>query len=243
MYFSIKTQYELDKILIITIPKSGTNLIERVFGLSNYYRRKIIRTLNEENIIDINNFSRLMGKLSTGNYMTSHLHFTEDYLKIIRNNKIKTIFLNRDPRDIAVSMTHYIYKTKKHHYYTFYRDIKKFDDRLTLTINGDEERDIKPLSYHLANFTKWLDKADIVIKYEEFFSESSTLNLKFLLSLLEQLRIPDKNYLYLLEKKLISVSSPTFRKGIVGDWENSFDEETYKQFNEKCAIYLDIYGY
>lgn len=233
----------VNKFLITSIPKSGTNLVERVFGLSKYYRRKLIRTLNQENLSNKFNFSRIIDNIRLGEYVVSHLHFSMYYLQEIQSKSVKTIFMIRDPRDLAISFTHYIYKTKKHPYYEYYSRIEDFNERLLLTIKGDEENNIYGLGYHLENFIGWLNHADYIIKFEDFFNKNNELNIEYIENLIENFSIPDNKFLAKLKKQLVSKSSPTYRLAKKGNWREYFDDSTLKYFNTKFAPYLIKYGY
>lgn len=129
---------EEPRILLISIPKAGTHLLERALCLHPRLYRKFVPTLHSGNIGQYGGLGNLLRALKPGQILVSHLHYSTERSKVIEEHGARCIFMIQDPRDIVVSRAHYVIQTKKHPYHFLLKG-KSLKERIQLGILGDPE--------------------------------------------------------------------------------------------------------
>lgn len=151
------------KVFVNAIPKSGTNLLQRLMELlgleydklgvaaslilgKNNFPKKIIRG----NILGNNPFivgydvevpisefwmKRRFKKISNGKYVSGHANFTEKIHKLLIDNCLKTIIIIRDPRSILLSNAKYFFKREDYYLYKLYKS-KDLSQRISIALDG-----------------------------------------------------------------------------------------------------------
>lgn len=182
------------------------------------------------------------------------------FLKSGLNNK--TIVLNRDGRDIMVSFYYHCLVKKP-------RVSEKEVDRITADLGITDIENIKEnlpsfIDYSFANKTyprfTWSDfvkqwhgnKSVVHTSYEALNEDAATEVQKILKGLGESSITMDKIKQVVDQfsfekqtnrKKGQADSSDFLRKGIVGDWENSFSQEARELFDHHAGNELILLGY
>ena len=232
------------KVLVISIPKSGTHLLERALCLHPQLYRKYQPTINNRNIVRYKNFSRL----KPGQIAVSHLYFNSGLQEMIRSCGIKHIFMIRDPRDIVVSQIFYASSRKNHRLHASFSSIKETNERLKLAIKGNDEQRIASIGRRMESYYGWLDSGGLIVRFEDLIggkgggdATSQTETLRTIFSYLE---IDNGTEIITsIGDKLFANRGPTFRKGTSGGWKEHFDDELTGLFNENTAAWMKKYGY
>ncbi len=98
----------LPRILSISIPKSGTNLIQRILTLHPQLYRRVIPTLGRRNKDTWQDWKQIFPKTKHGEIISSHFDYDPQLEHYLMNEAPhKLIFLARDPRDIVISDMYY----------------------------------------------------------------------------------------------------------------------------------------
>lgn len=155
------------KVLMNSLPKSGTNLLERVVQQIPYMHRRITPTLDDwsgEN----RNVVRKIQTLKKGEFMTAHLPAHAQLMELTCQLKIKTLFMVRDPRDIVVSHFNYVLTIDKSHpSHSYFKSLPNDEARLSAVINGVEGI-VQPIWKVLDVCQSWLDAEGVlVVKFED----------------------------------------------------------------------------
>jgi hypothetical protein len=233
----------LPKVLCVSLPKAGTHLIERAVCLHPRLYRRILPTLNPENV-GLRGLEGVLGRLRPGQVAVAHLPFEEAYPSLLEG--VKAFFVIRDPRDIAVSLAHYIGRRGDHPLHVAYRERPDLRARIELAILGDAEaRPPAPsLESVLAGFAGWLESGALVVRYEDLIGERGGGDPEAQERALE--RIYDHLGLEMpagLPGRIFSADSPTFRKGAIGQWREHFDAGLQAPFEQEAGRWMEVYGY
>ena len=230
------------RILLISIPKAGTHLVERALCLHPRLYRKFIPTLHSKNLERYGGLENLLRTLKPGQALISHLHYSPEQLKLIEQYDVRCIFVIRDPRDIVVSRAHYVARNREHPYHFLFEG-RSLKERIRLAIVGDPETGYVGIRERLERFAGWIDTSAFVVRFEQLARAESRPDA--LRSLYDYLGIElDRDRLSLIGKSLVSSASPTFRKGTVGGWKQAFDEEIRRLFEQAVdEALMKWYGY
>lgn len=242
------TNRDEPKILCISIPKAGTHLLERALCLHPRLYRKLVRTVEDRNLNDSDYVGRLFDNLKPGQIIISHLHYSSERLEAVRRNDIKTIFMIRDPRDVAISEHNFIRRNRGHYLHELFA--KQPDDisRLRLTILGDETSHYPPIAERLEHFKGWLTSACLVLRFEDLVGTRGgglpSRQKKLLDDLFAFLGLSlNAAEMQTVSNGLFSELSPTFRKGQAGGWKQELSEEILELFRKEAGETLISYGY
>ncbi|KPL57621.1 sulfotransferase domain-containing protein [Rossellomorea vietnamensis] len=236
------------KIIINTIPKSGTHLLlQLILGYMNKTEYRWI--LKEEEINDI----------KPGEVILSHLEYSDNAHRMMIDNNITMIFGYRDLRDISVSLVHFIVKNQYNHPMNPYltQHFPSHDQRLLAIIKGAKENPanpnspyvIPPIDYYAKNKIQWLKAKDVChVSFEDLRVSEKSLD-KSLKRIIEFLNEGQTNQTFLdtkinqMKKNINHSKSDTFRKGVIGDWKKEFNEHHKKAFKQIANGLLVQFGY
>ena len=243
--FARATQSGLPEVLCVSLPKAGTHLVERAVCLHPGMHRRILPTLNPENV-GPEGLGGVLAKLRPGQVLLAHLPFDAAYPALLGRDGVKTLFVVRDPRDIAVSLAHYIGGRDDHPLHFVYSARPDQRSRIELAILGDAEvrPPAPPLESLLAGFAGWLESGALVVRFEELIGARGGGKDD------AQARAVDDIYAYLgvkpgkrVAERLFSTASPTFRAGQIGQWREAFDPELEALFEREAGRWMEVYGY
>ena len=237
----------LPKIISISIPKSGTNLIQRILTLHPQLYRRTIPTLGRRNHDLWKNWQTIFPKTKPGEIISSHFDYDpelEQYL--INDASLKIIFLARDPRDIVISDMYYILKRPDHGYHKELKAMKSESEMLSALILGTDT--IRPIDKQIKRFTGWISPQAFYAKFEDLVGEGGGGNNN------TQKNTIDDLYSYLgitlspelldfISKNCRSAKSQTFRKGTINNWKQHFNEDIKTDFKNKAGDLLIQMGY
>lgn len=165
------------------------------------------------------------------------------------------IFLYRDPRDIAVSLYHFLTKPREqflrrsgalqiHPLNPYFMSLSSDSERLLKVIKG------APILNNINDFVMpyagWLEMPNVIpIKFEDLVgpkgdgSYEKQLNTIWKLQLM--LHIPGRPLDF--AKKAFDDTSPTFRRGKIGSYLDEFSEEHINLFKSLPNTFMEKYGF
>ncbi len=119
-------------IVVNSIPKSGTNLLLNILlSIPKTYRSSDYSLAGSYKEKD--RMQYILGQISdleNGAVISGHVPFFNEYADWLENKNLKQIFIYRDPRDVSVSLYHYIMeKTPKHDYYDMMATLESDENR------------------------------------------------------------------------------------------------------------------
>ncbi|QQE80037.1 sulfotransferase domain-containing protein [Alicyclobacillus sp. SO9] len=95
------------KVLIVSIPKGGTNLLMQVIlGIPGMVRTR-------HNMLT----KAAKNGISAGEMGVMHLPYAPQFERALLDNNVKILFISRDLRDVTVSMMHFILSKFPSHFF------------------------------------------------------------------------------------------------------------------------------
>ncbi|ABZ83411.1 sulfotransferase domain family protein [Heliomicrobium modesticaldum Ice1] len=239
------------KVLVNSIPKAGTNLLTTCINSIKALRYSGYHVEHEEP----HQLITIFDSLRKGQYVSSHLYPTYTNVNIVEKNKFKTLLMVRDPRDVVVSWVNYATK-KEYVRYTDYLIRLKDDHQRLLTGISGVSRDQCSKRYGqedigtvFREYLKWNNyEYNLMVRYEDLIGPEGNGSKEKQIQQIEKvlrhlgITIPNEQIL-VISNKVFNVDSPTFRKGIIGDWKNHFSDEHKKAFKEIAGDVLITLGY
>jgi hypothetical protein len=237
-----------NRVLAISVPKSGTHLVERILCLCPGYYRRLIRKIHVGNIGEYGDLDVLLPKLGAGQILTAHLYHSEARASAIRTNGVKGLFLYRDPRDVLISSVHYIARLEKHGYHEAMRDCTTLRERLLMRLKGRPEHNMGPLATMLDGHKGWLAEDVLSIRFEDLIGArgggDNARQREVIARIWNVLGLPpDPMAIERIAERAFSSVSPTFRKGSTGQWRDVFDDEIRDAFKKYAGWTVIDYGY
>jgi sulfotransferase family protein len=126
------------KVLSVSIPKSGTLLVEWALCLHPRLYRRILPTVKSTDLQRWVNLDHLLCRLRPGQVVVAHLPYEPGYRETIARRGASALFLIRDPRDVVVSEAHYVASTPSHRAHEVFARQPTLRDAHLLVIRGDK---------------------------------------------------------------------------------------------------------
>lgn len=236
------------RVLINSIPKAGTHLLETAlehYSLLRNAGRRTISSWEEPNEATLNTL-RTVGK---GQFLNGHLCAHSSLFEIVRGESIKVLFVIRDPRDVVVSHFKYVTGMDRTHWaHEHYAKLETDHDRLMASIVG--VADIKPsIGEVLRRFQPWMDLDEVLVcRFEDLIGpsgggdEQRQHNILARISAHIGISMSDKELSY-ISGRVFSSKSSTFRRGEAGGWTRYFEEDHIRAFKRVAGKELIAYGY
>lgn len=241
-------------ILINSIPKSGTHLLDQCFvgfphyadfgefiasfpGYTKYPRQK-------------HEIMRLLHRIRRNEIFRGHIFFSEMYSSFFEENKFIHFFMIRDPRDLVVSEAYYLKYLAVYHKLHVYFKTLSMDDAIATSIQGIMLPNLHYPSFsdRILPYLGWLSKEYVnIIRFEDLlsFNNSTLLTLIDIVYPTYSRYNISKDFLFtLLEYNLNNRKSHTFRKGGgKGSWRNAFSSHHLGLFDKYNNGVLEKLGY
>lgn len=245
---AIQGRFNGPKVLMTSIPKSGTNLLENTLFYFPILRRKLGRTFQRFRSIDAKTLKSL-SRIRRGQFLIAHLAAFPEVVEHCRENSIKVIFMIRDPRDIMVSHFKYVFGIDSTHVLSeFYNTLPSDDARLMATIRGEHEmqdsiRDV------LERYEGWLhDENTLVVRFEDLIGSNGggddQAQYNTVKNIGQHLGIAmSKERIQYICRRVFDNKAATFRSGQINGWLKHFKPEHMKVFNQLAGDLMARYGF
>jgi sulfotransferase 6B1 len=233
-------------VLLDSVPKAGTHLLERALCLHPRLYRAILPTLDGPKVRRHGGFEKIVQGLRPGQLLVAHLPFRPEWGEVLAAAGVRTLVMVRDPRDVAISEAHFIAGQPDHWMHEAFRAAPDTRSRIWLAINGVGE--LPSLSQRFPPHMAWRDAGALMVRFEDLVGPegggSLDVQLGTLRRIYEHVGLPlDDQLLLRIRDGLFSDRSPTFRRGAIGQWRAAFDEETTELFNREAGDLLPVLGY
>lgn len=242
------------RVLLNSFPKGGTNLLMRVLSLSPLLVprwKRHIPTFNFSN----DELSSSITNIRQGQYLTSHFFHNKELVKLLNSNNIKTLFIIRDLRDVAVSRAYYLtYKlrTSRTKAISLYLNSLKNDSERILTgiVGINQAETYWPSIAELASsYYPWLNTPNcLTIRFEDLVGSNGGGNdlkqIETIKLILKHLEIEaSETQISQIASQAFYQKSATFRKGQIGDWKNHFTDQHKQAFKDIASDLIIKFGY
>lgn len=234
------------RILTVTMPKSGTNLLQRILLLHPWLSRAILPTLGRRNAEKWKDARTLLGKIGPGRVVSSHFDFDIDLARLVADElSYRVLLMIRDPRDAVLSDMHYIRTWSGHPQKSLIEGMATDKDRLMALIRG--QHGVRPIREQIMRFSGWADHAHL-IRFEDAVGAagggSDETQRQVIRGIYDAIGVPladDK--LEYIARNSRSAKTQTFRTGKIRNWEKVFDDDLRKAFTEEAGDLLISLGY
>lgn len=227
------------RVFVCSFPKAGTHLMEQLV-------RPLARPMPADKPwsgtfqghswtlrrIPVKATLQRIGWIRDGTYAKGHLGYSEIIEHYLYGIGAAVLFVYRDPRDVAVSLTHHIRDDKPHPNNEWYKDVD-FDAALLAVIKG-----VGPYAGVMRRWNEyagWLDVPWVLaLRYGDLLAhkqEQTELILRYIVGHCAAMR----GYSAVLSDEQVDTAvaamvansertdkSPTFRKGGSGGWREVF---------------------
>lgn len=233
------------RLMAVTFPKSGTNLLIQLMGSPEHlkvgfpvlYDDIPITSGNEqigrEEITLGRTYQQVEAFKGTA---FGHVPWSNEMIRSARVKPTVVILLVRDPRDVIVS--HYAYVRRKPEVPLNFR----FSDGSRLSERDDPIRDLIELAPAMWwHFVPWLQYADYVVRFESLIADPLAVSHEIFIRAGGQVLGVGgaKGMVGRIDPSI----SPTFRKGVAGDWVNHFTSAHRQRYGALMSRVHDRLGY
>lgn len=238
-----KGNSSLPKVLTISIPKSGTHMLQRSLLLHPQLYRDFRPTLGRRNVESWKTIENVASKMKKGRIISSHFDYEEGAKDVLKKFDIKAFFLYRDIRAIAVSDLYYILSKNEHPHNNYFKSLSSDKERLKIVITGNDEHKVRPLSHQFARFEGWMNSGAMTLKFEDLVGASGggcdDIQVQKLRQIYDHLELDvDTSFIKDIQSELFSGKTPTFRSGKIDSWRSLFDDEITELFKKHCGELL-----
>lgn len=234
-----------NKILFVAgLPKSGTSWLETMLGAYPGYTIipnpeitvfEFQHGGSEGLDLDQGYFDKISDTLAL---VKVHVHSSDSNLSLLRRLDIPYCVMYRDLRDAAVSYVHYVKRT---HWHPAYPDYKSLSIREGLEHFG---KTLLPVWRDWV--AGWEQKRDpsrsVVLRYEDLLADPAG-QFRRVVDLFD---LPVADVETIIGQSAfdkLQTKGSFFRKGVSGDWLNSFDDDLSALYKEIIGEFLVTYGY
>jgi sulfotransferase 6B1 len=235
------------KVLMNSIPKAGTNLIEQALSHFPLLHRSGFRTLGGWNEISPATLAKI-SSLERGGVALGHLPAHPELLTAIKKAGVRPLLMVRDPRDQIVSYVKYVTSIDKTHpAHSYFASLKNDKSRYLAAINGVDG--IKsPVNETLQKYSGWLDFDAMVVRFEDIIGSLGGGNdekqFKVICEIGDFIGISlSSNTAQSICKKIFAPTAITFRSPQVNGWREHLNDEHLDVLESKCSGLLKRYGY
>ena len=246
----IKGRLNGPKVVLNSLPKSGTHLIETLFfelpNISHYGGRTIMMNSHDNSIAQ---GLKKLSKVGKGQFVPAHIQYDDVVYSFFKENQFKVIQMIRDPRDVLIS--HWLYvknldKTHKAHEYisSLENDFEQFK-----AVVVGKEGIVEPFAAVASKFYGWFDKQDIlIVRFEDLVGSkgggSDTKQFEVVKSIANHIGfLSSDKEMETLTGKIFSTKSSTFNTGTIGKWKKVFKQEHKDLCKNQIQHILELYGY
>ncbi|WP_318618918.1 sulfotransferase domain-containing protein [Priestia megaterium] len=248
---------KLQPFLMSSVPKSGTHLLQQILNGIPYTsndindaEKKFFVDHHPQDIeIYKDHFYRL-AHLQAGEFGVGHMFYSEKYAYMLKRLNLKHVFIYRDPRDVLISLIHFIPKHWIEHplYNDFNKSITNNKERIMTLIHGTEA---KWPNFDKWNrpFYNWIGKPNTLAISFESLMNSIESRRNCMMTIVQYLweedsgTLPIEKIIDAMEANINPGKSRTFREGKIASWKEEFDNEIKEAFKKVAGDLLIDFGY
>ena len=234
------------RVLTVTMPKSGTNLLQRILVLHPLLGRAWLPTLGRRNAEKWADARKLLSGVKSGRIVSTHFDYDAALATLIRDElDFKLLLMVRDPCDAVISDMHYIANWPGHPQKDLLAGMSTDKERLLALIEG--RAGIRPVRDQILRFSDWSNHAH-TLRFEDTVGAggggSDAAQFRMISDLFAYLGLPlSDDEVRDIAARARSAKTQTFRTGRLGNWKEAFDDEVRDSFRTHAGDLLIDLGY
>ncbi len=248
----------LPRVYQTSLPKSGTHLLSSAldalgFRLGLHQPFRSPHPLLEYDCVALTSHAR---RIFNGEYIVEHLPWKQEAENALLHEKLKIIFMYRDPRAALVSYAHFgAHMNPTHPLFDYFNSLGNLDARVMAALEGVEGRHSRDGIGRCAwgdlcdAFSPWRKSQNAhSVSFESLIGEqgggSRERQAEALKGLIRYLGLHEKvSDFDALADRIFNRSSLTFRAGKINGWREEIQPDTLHHVNEKLKPQLAEWGY
>jgi hypothetical protein len=245
-------RFTAPRILVTSVPKAGTNMLRHTLYLFPQIRSETTvatRPLEEQ--------LQRISETKRGQVISTHFPVSPALDQVLDQNHIQVANIIRDPRDVCVSLYHYIAKEPIFGVRRSYlRELPDDRSRLMAVINGIDVPRSDGVHVYWPSIAElfamrlaWLDHPRAcTVTFEELVGPDGGGSREYQRTAVRRLadhlscRLTARDVDYITQR-IFSRKSPTFRSGQIGSWKREMTQEHKQTFKELSGQLLVDLGY
>ncbi|MBN2044468.1 MAG: sulfotransferase domain-containing protein [Anaerolineales bacterium] len=249
---------DLPALFANSFPKSGTHLLTQVLAgftrLGPFIDTRLPAITMFKGrtgaAFSMKTLLRQINRLGPGDIGYGHLHADPLIVEALCRPGMAAYFILRDPRDVVVSHAYYVTGgNAKHSLRGYYNQLESYEERLKISITGLQLGEIyfPDVTDRFEPYLGWFNRPEILTLHFEDFLTRREESLHRVLD-----HAIARGFAYHGDRdeaveKLAAVidpnSSPTFRSGKAGGWQDKFTQEHIDLFKKIAGDLLIRLGY
>jgi len=238
-----------EKVVLTSIPKSGTNLIYQLLFQLPHYRLYTGRGLRPWMFSSDSALAQKISKVRKGQILPGHIPALADVLNTVESGNIKVLFMIRDPRDVLLSHLKYVtHIDKTHPTHHFFKELENDEARMKALLFGvDGVVESIPAVY--SKYKSWTTcKNAITIRFERLVGKQGggdkVAQLAEIHRIVNQLNMDvTDNKIDELSDQIFKTDSETFRSGKINQWKEIYSPSQIDLIKQQLGTVLIDYGY
>ncbi len=231
------------KVLINSIPKAGTNLLQELILLLPLMRGCVRRTLTLRKGSEwlVNELS----SLKKGQCAGAHVSYDAAVDKAIRENGISHVLIVRDFRDVIYSYIHYLHALHKSHpHNTVFGGLSTLDEKIQACLSSRPEIGMMAWPEMISRYRQWLSAGDIlVVRYENLINQDSKIAEAEIHRIIDYLNLMPEIDVSEVRNKMFNSKGLTFNAPGIGKWKKNFNQHQIAVLNQALGEELMFFGY
>jgi len=234
------------KVLTISIPKSGTHLLERVLCSHPRLYRAARPTINHVNQWQKGGPKRALGRLRPGQILVSHLPFHWFWHGLAQQHGVAMVLLVRDPRAILLSEAEWAVENAGSRQYERIAAHSDLATRARMLLDGTPE--FVAFADRMQRYVDWMQTAPHLVRFEALVGGrgggDDETQRRALHELFTHIGLPlDDAGLERIRTTAFSQLSPTFRHGQTDRWRTVLPDDLQRDASTALASTLAAFGY
>lgn len=236
------------RVIMNSIPKSGTNLLNRALMYMPKMRQSGVCTIRLWGEADAGLLQRL-SSIRNGQYVVGHIQDSDEVFSLMMKESIKGLVMIRDPRMIVLSHLNYVTNIDKtHKTHKYFESLPSDEARLNSIIQGVDGV-VAPIGEVLRRYEGWLRHPNVLtVKFEDLVGSSGggtqIKQQETIKGIAEHLGIHmSDEWISAIADKVFSSSAPTFRSGSTTGWKEKLSDDQKAILKPQIADWLIKYGY
>lgn len=269
----------MDKVFVNSLPKSGTHLLSKLLSLvgaeeqyhfgsgkildksfgavarkivmrPSIFTKGIIIGIDSPAEVSRDYFCSKINSLADDEFVTGHVGYSEEIIKLCDFYGLKKICVVRDPRAVVVSFVHYVRSLNRHYLHETFKNLD-YDESVDRCVFGyvDSRVSLESLKNRYRALQPWFDDENtLVLKFEDLVGSAGGGDDDSQIIALEKifLHLNIENNGSRLKEIAAEIFGPgkaTFRKGQVDSWKVELSNKQVSTINNEMYLFNKEFHY